>query len=317
MRRSIFFLTLCLFYLKAHSQKYTPKEYLTVDYQLLVENDAFTFDIYLDEYYTSGIFPQVRFLKDSIKNTKVIRSYQLNQRMYTPSDVDWKFEEELDRPYAGVLSFSIGNEYYFLSNQYLKVQVELGWMGPASGVGNSQETWHRWFGMTPPMGWRYQIANSPVINLNLSYIKSLVYYDDFFEIDTESKLAAGTVYNYLQENLVMRLGQLKPINQSAYTASSLGKPKPQFRGELSELYFFYSPGLEYVGYNATIQGQLIGKNSEIEFTDKLVPWVFQNRAGMMLSWTRFDMGVIAYWRTHENEKAHNHRYVGIRLNQRF
>lgn len=285
-----------------------------MDYQLLVENDVFTFSNQ-DQYYSSGIYFQVRRLKDSLKTAKVIRSYQLNHRIYTPRWVGWAQEEQLDRPYAGTLSISIANEYYFVKNHYLKAQLELGWMGPGSGVGKSQETWHRWFGMPTPMGWKYQINNTPILNLNLTYIKPLVS-SYHFELTSESSGAIGTVYNYAHQDIVFRIGELKPMHQSAYVASSLGNKRVNLsESKISEIYFFYSPGLEYVFYNATIEGNIIGKKSE--FTDEAIRWVWQHRGGIMMSWPRFDLGIIAYWRTHENQKANDHNYAGIRLNQRF
>lgn len=315
MRRSLFFLILSLILPEIQAQDKKPGKNLTIDYQLLVENDVFTLNMNQDQYYSSGIYPQVRILQDSLQRAKVIQSYQLNHRIYTPSWIGWTHEEQLDRPYAGILSVSIANEYYYFSNQYLKVQVELGWLGPGSGVGKSQETWHRWFGMPTPRGWKYQINDSPILNLNLTYIKPLVS-TAHFELSGESNAALGTVYNYVHQDVVFRLGELKPIHQSAYVASSLGNPRVKLpEPKVSEIYFFYSPGIEYVFYNATIQGNIMG--TESEYTDKVIRWVWQHRAGIMLSWPRFDLGIIAYWRTHENAKANDHNYVGIRLNQRF
>ena len=82
-----------------------------------------------------------------------------------------------------------------------------------------------------------------------------------------------------------------------------------------EFYFFFSPGIEYVAYNATIEGNLIGKESI--YTEIREPWVFQMRSGLMMSWTKFDFALIYYRRTKETTESIYHKYVGIRLNQRF
>jgi len=315
MRRSIIFILLALFLTELSAQKKSPKETLTIGYQLVVDNDVFTLKLTQDQYYTSGIYPAVRLLRDSVFGAKVIRTYKLCQRMYTPSDVRWTKDYQMDRPYAGTLSLAVSNEYYFRSNQYLKVTADLGWMGPGSGVGKTQVNYHHMMGMPAPRGWGTQMNNSPLIDLGLTYIKP-IFSSYNFEFTSETNASAGTVFNYVRQNLMVRFGELRPINKSAYTASSLGNMRPATKdNSVMEAYFFYSPGLEYVIYNATLEGNFIGKPSE--FTVDAINWVVQHRAGMMLSWPRFDLGIIAYWRTHENQKAMNHSYVGIRMNQRF
>ena len=297
------------------AQEKSQKKHLTFDYQLVVDNDAFTFDLTQDQYYSSGIYGSIRILKDSISKAKVIQSFQLNHRMYTPKWIGWDRQDQLDRPYAGLLSASIANEYYFHSNQYLKAQLELGWLGPGALVGETQAKWHQWFGMPQPMGWKYQINNTPIINLHLTYIKP-IYSSYNFELTSETNASGGTVYNNIRQELMVRVGELKPINKSAYVSSSLGNKRIKLpEPKISEIYFFYSPGLEYVFYNATLEGNFIGEKSI--YTVDAIRWVFQHRGGVMLSWPRFDLGFIAYWRTQENETATRHNYVGIRLNQRF
>lgn len=311
-----FLFTYCLTFhlITGLAQESSPQDYLRFDFQLVVENDAFTLDLSQDQYYSSGIYPAVRWLIDSAGKTKVIRSVQLNHRVFTPSRVGWRNEALLDRPYAGQLSASVANEYYFHTNQYLKVQLEIGWMGPSVRVGETQAAWHRWFGMPTPMGWKFQINNSPIVNGYMSYVKPL-YSSYHFELSGESNLGLGTVFNYVRQDLMLRMGKLKPLYESSYAGASPGQKKRGSSGTTTESYFFYAPGFEYVIYNATIEGNLIGNRSAPEH--KQLHKVWQHRAGVMFSWPRFDFGLTAYWRSPENEKATRHKYVAIRMNQRF
>lgn len=315
MRRSVIFLGIWLSVGIVFAQKTKDKTHLTVDYQLIVDNDVFALDLSQDQYYTSGIYPTVRVLKDSIGSTKVIRSYQLNHVIYTASDVRWRRITSMDRPYAGLLYLSASNEYYFKTQQYLKAELDLGWMGPASGVGQTQITYHGWFDMPTPRGWKFQINNSPVVNVDLTYLKAFLS-NSKLEISTETNASFGTIYNYVRQNVIFRFGEkLKPLQESALTSSGLGVRRNKQPSKFTEFYWYYSPGFEYVIYNATIEGNLIGEKSVL--TMDALKTVWQHRAGFMLSWNRFDWGIIAYWRTHENERAMNHNWVGIRLNQRF
>lgn len=311
MARAILSITFLLVWLASFSQ---PR-ILKMEAQLIVDNDAFTGDLNQDQYYSSGIFPTFRILRDSGEKAKVIRSYQINHRMYTPSWIGWDRLERFDRPYAGVFSISAANEYYFLKGRYLKVELEMGILGPHAYVGNAQRTWHQWFGMPDPNGWKYQINDQPMVNLQLKWVEPL-FYAKKVDLFSESSVATGTVFNYFRQDLIFRIGDLKPIHQSAYLSASLGNKGEKKRHQLvQEAYLFYSPGLEWVGYNATLEGNFIGDPSV--YTVKATQWVWQHRAGFMFSWPVFDLGITAAWRTRENREANHHNYVGIRLNQRF
>ncbi len=314
MRRSLFFFTFLALSIHLSAQEKPKKEYLTFDYQLVVDNDVFTLDLTMDQYYSSGIYPEVRMLLDSNKKAKKIRSYKLNHRIYTPYWIGHSRLEQIDRPYAGIISGSITNEYYFHTNKYLRAELELGWLGPGVRMGQQQSTWHRWFGMPQPMGWQYQIEDTPVVNLYLNYIQPL-YSSYRFEVSSQSNLSMGTVYNNFRQSLVIRTGELRPIHQSSYVASSLGRKRKERQQKTEEFYFFYSPGVEYVLYNATLQGGLIGPESPD--TVDAIPWVIQHRFGVMFSWPRFDLSFTRFWRSKENDSAMKHTYVAIRLNQRF
>ena len=298
------------------AQEITKKRILTFDFRLVVDNDVFTLDLTKDQYYSSGIYPGVRWLADSGQRAKIIHTVKLNHRIYTPSWVGWNRQEQLDRPYAGQFSASFSNEYYFFTDRYMKLEMELGWMGPGSLVGKTQVTWHKILGLPEPRGWDFQINDTPILNAYLTYDHPFVS-TPVFDILSESNVALGTVFNFVRQEIVFRAGKKKPLHQSAYVGGTLGNVR-QLRPvypSTTETYFFYAPGLEYVIYNASIEGNLIGKRSL--YTDEAIRWVWQHRAGLMFSWPRFDLGIIAYWRTHENRKAQNHNYVGIRLNQRF
>ncbi len=314
MRSALIFLFIVLFTGTLSAQENQVKEYLTVDYQLLVDNDVFTLDLTRDHYYSSGIYPEIRFLMDSSEKAKKIRSFRFNHRMYTAYNIKWSELSKMDRPYAGIMSVSVANEYYFHSNKYLKTELELGWLGPGVKMGDQQSTWHGWFGMPHPEGWQYQINNTPLVNLHLKYIHSLVS-SYRFELATESSTSLGTVYNNIRQDIIFRTGELKPMNQSVFQASTLGYKRKEKQQKTQEFYFFYSPGVEYVIHNATLEGGFIGPSSI--FTVNATKWVVQHRFGVAFSWPRFDLKITRFWRTKENEEAINHTYVGIQLNQRF
>ncbi|WP_258103642.1 lipid A deacylase LpxR family protein [Marinoscillum sp. MHG1-6] len=287
---------------------------LKLESHLVLDNDLFTGNLYLDQYYSSGIYPSIRFLGDSVNETKVIRSLTLHHRLYTPrilSETDPKYR---DRPYAGVFSGSFSNEYYFESANYMKARLELGWLGPHSGVGAAQKAWHRTFGLIPPNGWEDEIRDSPVINMELTGVKQGPGIQEF-DLAHEATIQFGTVYNFIRYNPIIRGGIIRPYHQSVYTNGVLGSRKADKAKIPVEAFFFYSPGLELVIYNATLQGNLIGKPSP--FTVDPTRLVWQQRIGFMASWSVMDLAVVGYWRRRENIEARTHNYIRLVYNQRF
>ena len=294
----------------------SQKKYLTHELQAENDNDAYTLNLNRDQYYSNGVALRYRILMDSSKWTsgivKVIRSYDLNHRVYSPRHLFWEDSAQMDRPYAGQISLSASNQYYFKKGAYLKAKVEIGWMGPSLRTGNLQFEWHKTFGMQLPLGWKYEINDAPIINAYGTYAQTLLN-GKILDLTSESNMALGTTFSFARQEFMVRFGKFKSIQNSTQYDGVLGIEN---KGPANhEFYFFLSPGSEYVAYNATIEGNLIGKESI--YTETRESWVFQMRAGIMASWTKFDFALLYYRRTQETTEATYHKYVGFRMNQRF
>jgi len=295
---------------------FSQKRYLNQELQVENENDAYTLNLNRDQYYSNGVAIRYRKLSDSTKwsdnHEKVIRSYDLNHRIYSPRHLYWTDSADMDRPYAGQISLAASHEYYHKTQAYLKLKLELGWMGPALRTGDLQYEWHKAWGMQLPFGWQYEINNAPIINIYGAYAKTIVG-SQYIDVISESNVALGTTFSNFRQEVLVRIGDLKPIQNSTQYNGLLGIEN---KGpDTHEFYFFLSPGIEYVAHNATIEGSWLGKESI--YTETREPWVFQMRGGLMMSWTKFDLAFIYYRRTKETTEATYHKYVGIRLNQRF
>ncbi|MEM9894741.1 MAG: lipid A deacylase LpxR family protein [Bacteroidota bacterium] len=286
--------------------------------ELMIENDndAYTLNLTRDQYYSNGVALRYRTLlnpeKWSENVTKQIISFDVNHRIYTPKRLWWEELEQLDRPYAGQLSASVSKEFYYKSQRYFKIKGELGWMGPAIQTGEIQYNWHKTFGMQLPLAWQFEIGNAPLINTYATYAFRLFGMESF-ELLSESNGALGTSFIHARQEIMVRVGLFKPINESTQFNGVTGNIHNGARNH--EIYFFISPGIEYVPYNSTIEGHFWGESSI--HTEDRVAWVGQTRIGVMASWTTFDFGLIYYRRTEETTEAVPHKYVGIRMNQRF
>lgn len=308
-------ITLLFIYFIGHFVQAQDSKFLKYEAKLVVDNDAFTLNLYKDQYYTSGIFPSFRYIKDSASHHRIIHSFQLNHRIFTPKDITWGLEDLLDRPYAGQISGSFISQHYFESETYLQLQVEIGWMGPSTKIAETQTHWHHFFNMGIPKGWKYQINDTPIATFYFTYAKSL-FRSERFELLSESNLGVGTVNDWLRQEFAIRYGNFLEINRGAFYSAKTGyhRTKSKFK-RLEEAYLFYAPGLEFVAYNASIEGNFIGKPST--YIEKTVPWIIQHRFGAMLSWPVYDLGFTGYVRSKETTEATGHYYIGIRMNQRF
>lgn len=296
---------------------FSQKRILTQEIQVESHNDNYTFSFESDSYYTNGLFIRYRFLKDARFRRrhsidKVVRSYEISHQIFTPKELIWSDLGEFDRPYAGLLSFSAANEYFYETESHLKLKLSIGWMGSILNTGAIQKAFHEIANTQPPLGWQYEINNGPVINGYGAYSQNIAFTGKF-DITSETNAALGTTFNFLRQEFMMRFGKFKPIHKSSQYGGALGIKSHQ-RG-IQEFYFFVSPGIEFVGYNATIEGQLIGKSSP--HTEERVPWVYQTRAGILLSWATFDLAISYYQRTKETTEATHHEYVGLQFSKRF
>lgn len=285
--------------------------YLDREIQIEADNDAFTLDFQIDQYYSQGSFGKYRVV-DTSGYRKRILWIGLNHRIFTPRGVSLTEVENFDRPYAGQLSVSGGMSWFDERASY-EYALELGVMGPASMAEPIQTGWHKFFGMTIPEGWDYQINNSLILN---GYIKTgqLLVKAGNIQILGEGHVGIGTVFNYARPEIVMRLGNFKQIDQSVFYGANLGHK--QYKSPTTvETIVFMAYGPEIVLTNATIEGNLTGRASE--HTEEIEELVHQFRVGVLMSWSSFDLGLIYYRRSVETMGAQNHKYVGVRLSQRF
>ncbi len=285
--------------------------YLDREIQIEADNDAFTGNLYLDQYYSQGSYGKYRVL-DTLRTKKLIKSIGLNHRIYTPSNVSLTDVEQFDRPYAGHLTIS-GSLAFFDEKSATFYGLELGTMGKSSLAQPIQEGWHKTFGFGAPEGWKYQINDSPIINGQFQYARVLAG-GKHIQLLSESNLAAGTAFTNVRQEVMLRVGKFFSVKESVLYGSNVGHKK--FKSEVTrESILFVAFGPEYVFYNSTIEGNLIGEESV--HTEEIIPWVRQWRVGAMFAWSSFDFSMIAYFRSAENTKANVHRYVGFRFSQRF
>ena len=145
-------------------------------WQIGADNDALFKN---DGDYTNGLFlgyssdsrplPEDYFIPLSQnENYQVSWSTLLGQKMWTPSRIRAETPEPNERPYAGLLYLDTAVIAHN-SEKAHRLGVMLGVTGPASGAEWLQRESHKLMGHSTPMGWDYQIKNTPAIDVSYEY----------------------------------------------------------------------------------------------------------------------------------------------------
>lgn len=297
---------------------------------LTVDNDAMLFGKN-DRYYSSGIFASYRrllsadrgwfkLMNKKDKLSKAIVTYQFAHRMYTPYDIKYSEEAQIDRPYAGWVNLGIGMHYYFKKGTVLRFDYDLGWLGPGTKTGEIQRWWHNVFNMKRPRGWQYQINNTIATNVSVMVQKNIVRSNDSFDLISNTSVQFGTIMNNAKQGLTIRLGQLSGLDNTSFSDSKMGQRKMKVSQipldkRIQELYFFVNFTVERVFYNTTIEGNFIGEQSH--FTKVARPWVYHHSWGFSRSGRMYDLTMALNFRSREVVGAQNHKYMTITMAHRF
>ena len=163
----------CICILLVTNVSIAQSSYLNLD----VENDLYFFT---DEYYSSGIFIETGKLieKDSIKKIKTL---ELGQEIYTPSDTDSKDFENFDYPFGGwtFLNFALQTEKK--NNRVLEYGLQIGLTGKWSLADKIQNIYHKKIINADIPTWEAQIPNAAHFNIFTSYYhQSLIFPKIFF-----------------------------------------------------------------------------------------------------------------------------------------
>ncbi|WP_443938301.1 lipid A deacylase LpxR family protein [Pedobacter sp. MW01-1-1] len=310
---SLVAMLLCCLYFSAKSQNFTNE----VGFK--TENDAYLSGTN-DRYYTNGLFLYYRHALNTENSSSKIekKTYEISvgQKMYTPY---WGFVPDFadqDRPFAGYLYAGGAYSVFFKNEGILKTSIELGTVGPNALAEDAQEFLHETIGFYHPEGWEYQIQNEAALNLSASYNKLVLRSrNHIFDFSASAYVNLGTTFSGLGIAPLFRLGELNQLFNSAMHHAVIGQSKTKaYRKE--EFYVYYKPQLNYVAYDATVQGSMFHNNSPLTFDIK--PWVVQQQFGVNYSSKRFTADFSAIFVSQEIESTAKPQYYGsLSLYYRF
>lgn len=296
-----------------YSQEYTHEVGIVSD------NDAYLW-YGQDRYYTNGIFLFYRSAIDqnklSNKTAKITYELSLGQKMYTPLSGYLPEPYLQDRPFAGYLYGSGQLNIFRKSEQVWQIKLALGTIGPNSFSRETQNLLHQTIGLYSTSGWDYQIQNAAAIDLQLQH--SAMFFRNSkqsIDLSVESRLDVGTTFTGFGMGLLFRTGNLNPFYNSSYHHARISRNNPSKQNK-SEFYFYAKPQLNYVAYDATIQGSLFNNNNPVTFD--IHPLVFEQKLGVNYAKNRLTLDYSLIFRSKEvRSEARQHQFGSLSASYRF
>jgi hypothetical protein len=274
-----------------------------------------------DRYYTNGLFIDYRRAMDQskLKNGLEKKIYEISagQRMYNPISGYAPDPAKQDRPFAGYLYVGGALSWFHSNETVLKTSIEIGTTGPNSLAEDGQELLHNTVGFYELDGWQYQIRNEMAVNLSAQYTKLLHRASNNaidFSFDGYANL--GTTFSGAGAGILFRAGGINQLFNSAYTNAVIGNNAKTKALVKREIFFYAKPQLNFVAYDATVQGSMFNNNSPVTFGVK--PIVFAQQIGFNYSSQRFTFDFGMLFKTKEiKSTAKAHQYGSISIFYRF
>jgi lipid A 3-O-deacylase len=257
-----------------------------------------------DRYYTDGIFiyyRQALKVENSSDLQNKVLGFEVGQKIYNPQSGYVPSAQYVDRPFAGYLYVGSTLNFLYKNESNLKLGVQLGVVGPDAQGEPVQTFVHRTFGFYTPGGWQYQIKNDPELNLSAEYNKLLAR-GSWIDVSLASYVNLGNGFTGAGIGPMVRLGSFNQLFNSVSTQSTAIRNNSVEPLHKNELFFYYKPQINYVAYDATIQGGLLEShndpNSE-EITLDKEPFIFSQRVGVAFTTRRFTFDIAAIFHTQE------------------
>ena len=298
-------LTITFAFILAATATFAQKTY-TNEIGIQTDNDSYLLQG-SDRYYTDGYYMYFRHALSTDGSTLLqnkVLGFEFGQKIFNPQSgsiadnqgID--HPEVIDRPFAAYLYAGSTLNFLYKDESSLKLSAQIGIVGP-SALGKQIQTWvHDNFGFYHPSGWEYQIDNDPELNLSAEY-RRLLARAESIDISLDAYGNLGNGFSGAGIGPVFRLGNFNQLFNSVTTQSTVTRNTSVAPLHKNEIFFYYKPMINYVAYDATIQGSLFksrSPNSE-EITMDKKPFVITNQAGVAFTLNRFEFDVAAIFQS--------------------
>jgi len=267
-----------------------------------------------DRYYTNGLFFFYRHAlpvktTDSTTMANKVLGFEIGQKMFNPQSGAIPSAIYVDRPFAGYLYLGSTLNLLYKNESNLKLGAQIGVVGPASLAEAAQVATHKLLGMYKISGWQYQINNDPELNLSAEYNRLLARADGI-DLSLASYANLGNGFTGAGVGPLLRVGAFNQLFHSISTQSTASAGNQGKYLHQNEFFAYYKPQINWVGYDATIQGGLLESHNDYtseEIIGTPERWILSQQLGAAFSTNRFtfDLSVIFHTKdTKEMIQAH-------------
>ena len=280
-----------------------------------------------DRYYTDGIFFYYRHaLKIKDKDTTVLRNkvlgFEFGQKIFNPQSgsIFYMGADQpglIDRPFAAYLYVGSTLNFLYKNESNLKIGAQIGMIGPGALGKQVQDYVHDNFGFYHPSGWQYQVNNEFQLNLSAEYNRLLAR-ASWIDISVASYANLGNGFTGAGAGPLVRLGDFNQLFNSVSTQSTVSRNNIDGLLHKHEIFFYYKPQVNYVAYDATIQGGLFDKHGGLEITKDKEPFIFSQQFGVAFTTSRFVFDIAAIFHTvDDKEMVQSHQWGSVTGLYRF
>ncbi|GAC1441280.1 MAG: hypothetical protein NVSMB63_08720 [Sediminibacterium sp.] len=278
------------------------------------DNDAYLFQN-KDAYYTNGIYLRLTAAGEQ-KGSKIIRSFELGQAIYTPLLRRMRSVADIDRPYCGYLYLKYTRTKFLQKEGLLQWSLTGGTIGNASLGEQLQKSYHSLLHYSQFQGWQYQVQDAFTVDLGLNYARTLLADPSWFKMVAAAQATLGTAFTNAKISSWLCLGAFERNHASALWNARVSV-WPQDTRRRYELFGYYYPQLILQVYNATAQGSLFekGTNAILEEPSR---WMFQQNLGICYAAQRWTTRIELVWQSREVVRQKlPQEYASVQVNYRF
>ena len=305
---------------KGHGQNSRDTTYKS-EFGFTTDNDSYL-AFGQDRYYTNGLFITFRHAINQKKlNERVVKKTweaEAGQAMFNPYTGKITNPARIDRPFAAYLYAGGKFNWYYKSENILQASLQVGTVGPSAKGKEAQELLHDVIGFYEISGWEYQVRDEVGVNTALSYtslIKRLANANTDFIFT--SNLRVGNTFAGAGAGVLFRTGNINPLWNSVSTNSRISNSPLKDSIPSKELFFFAKPSLQFVAYDATIQGGLF-TNDKGPYVFDPKRFVFSQELGIMYAKRRWTIDFSIIFKSREiKSRAKAHQYGSASIYYRF
>lgn len=298
-------LTITLALLLAAACTFAQKTYIN-EIGAQTDNDSYLLQG-SDRYYTDGYYMYFRHAlsaEGSAALQNKVLGFEFGQKIFNPqsgSIADYQgvdHPELVDRPFAAYLYVGSTLNLLYKNESSLKLSAQIGVVGPGA-LGKQIQDWvHDNFGFYHPSGWEYQIDNDAELNLSAEY-KRLLARSESIDVSLDAYGNLGNGFSGAGIGPVFRLGNFNQLFNSVTTQSTVTRNTSVAPLHNNEIFFYYKPMINYVAYDATLQGSLFKKRAadSREITLDKEPFIFSNQVGVAFTANRFEFDIAAIFQS--------------------